>query len=202
MSTLGLFGNDLTALIRNIVKEETHRPVKGLTPGIYANPALTVDASGAIRHIEAGAGGGGGGLTVDGFNAWVENQSIPNATWTNVVIDTSADEWDTGDYTRASDTDRLYLNGQCWLLTFHAYWPVVTGTFGVRNSFDGDVINGDIRSISSVTGISGYVMYSFSLLWNSPGGGSGNAVQVFQNTGASRLLTLNIIGQSLFDAGL
>jgi hypothetical protein len=60
MSTLGLFGNDLTALIRKIVNEELTRPVKGLTPGIYTAPDLTIDAAGRLRHIEAGSGGGGG----------------------------------------------------------------------------------------------------------------------------------------------
>ncbi len=56
--TLGLFGNDLSSLIRKIVKEELNQPVKGLTPGIHASPSITLDAAGRIRHIEAGSGGG------------------------------------------------------------------------------------------------------------------------------------------------
>ena len=59
MSTLGLFGNDLTALIRKIVNEELTRPVKGLTPGIYNWG--TVDASGRIRR----ASDAGGGIPTD-----------------------------------------------------------------------------------------------------------------------------------------
>lgn len=168
----------------------------GLPAGTYSSYMWD-----GTKIVGGEAATGGSGLTLDGFSAWVNAQSIPDATWTPIVIDTAADDWDTGDYTRASDTDRLYLDSQVWLITFTAWWPVVTGTFGIQH-YDASSLStrfGDLRSVADVTGLS-ELAYSFTVQDFSPSAVSGRSVRVFQNTGASRDLTMRIVGQSLYDA--
>lgn len=203
--TLGLFGGDLSALIRRIVQEELTRPVKGLTPGIYTSPDITIDAAGRLRHIEAGSGGGGGGgfLTREGFSVWWDSSNtVSNNSWTTVSWNFA--DYDDGYISGGSlpGSDFVLAGNSLWLLSFIVRWSDSGSAMrGIRmRATIGVTTYTVIQDVRTIVSGATEAHYAFSAIVPALGTEFTNGsclIQAYQNTGSSQDVDINFVGQQL-----